>query len=79
MSKQTLWMLIAIVVIAAAFWYYHYAQNRAIALVGQAKQPLQINQTFVSINVSPSTTNIEKIEGNGHAIGDGNKVQNEGV
>jgi hypothetical protein len=69
---------VAVVLAAVLIIYVYQTQvNTLNASLAQASRPIFINQNYISVNYSPSTTNIENVDGNGHAIGDGNSVQNE--
>jgi len=69
----TLLLLVAF----AALLVWHYQSQRKLLALAAAAGPLHLNQTFLSLYLAPSTTNIEKVEGTGHTIGNENSVQND--
>lgn len=73
MDKNLQIAITMIIVAGAIYMCYTYHKQS----MENANRPVYITQNFVSFNHSPTTTNIESIEGNGHTIGNKNKVENE--
>jgi hypothetical protein len=77
MNKTVLYLVI-LALVAVAIIYWCNAQTKLASSLAGAARPIYLNQhNSITVNYSPSTTNIEKVEGNGNSFGDDNNVQND--